>query len=57
MKNHVPVMKLLLSSNAKLEAKDHQECTALHLACKKGALEAVSTLLASGANIFAEDER
>ena len=57
MKNHVPVIKLLLSSNARLEAKDHQECTPLHLACKKGAYEAVSTLLANGANIFAEDER
>ena len=36
MKNHVPVIRLLLASKAVLEAKDSLHCTPLHLACKKG---------------------
>lgn len=57
MKNHVPVIRLLLSSKANLEAKDSQHCTPLHLACKKGAYESIAVLLAYGSNIFAQDER
>lgn len=57
MKDHVPVIRLLLASKANLEAKDHQECTPLHLACKKGSYESIAVLLAYGANIYAVDER
>lgn len=57
MKNHVPIIRLLLANKAKLEAKDSQQCTPLHLACKKGSYESIAVLLAHGANIFAEDER
>lgn len=46
-----------MSKKAKLEAKDSQHCTPLHLAAKKGSLEAVSMLLAFDANIYAKDER
>lgn len=57
MKNHVPVIRLLLASKAHLEAKDHQHCTPLHIACKKGSFDSIAVLLAHGANIYAEDER
>ena len=40
-----------------LEAQDSQGCTPLHLACKKGSLEAVSCLLLFDSNIYALDER
>ena len=40
-----------------VEREDEQKCTPLHLACKKGSLEAVTTLLVFDANIYAKDER
>ena len=57
MKNHVPVIRLLLASKAQLEAKDSLHCTPLHLACKKGSFESIAVLLAHGADIYAVDER
>lgn len=40
-----------------MEAKDAHKCTPFHLACKKGSCDAISVLLAYGANIYAVDER
>lgn len=57
MRNHVPVIRLLVQSKAKLEAKDAHHCTPLHHAAKKGSYEAVAVLLAFGSNIYANDER
>jgi ankyrin repeat protein len=57
MKNHVPLIRLLVASKANIEAVDSQHCTPIHLACKKGSYESIAVLLAHGANIFAIDER
>ena len=57
MRNHTNLIRLLIQNKAKLEAEDHQGCTPLHMACKKGSLEAVSMLLAYSSNIYALDER
>ena len=43
--------------HAELEQLDDLKCTPLHLACKKGASDAVQMLLQNGANIYAQDER
>ena len=40
-----------------MEWKDELQCTPLHLACKKGSLQALELLLANGANIYARDHR
>ena len=57
MRNHTNLIQLLIKNKAALEAKDEQGCTPLHLACKKGSLEACSMLLAYESDIYALDER
>jgi len=57
MKGFVDVIKLLISKNADIEARDDQKCTPLHNACRKGALDSVSVLLAYQANIYGLDNR
>lgn len=57
MRNNTSILNLLIKNKAKIESADELKCTPLHLACKKGAFEAVCTLLAYGANIYASDSR
>ena len=40
-----------------MEAKDDQKCTPLHLACKKGSINAVNLLLTLEADCYAKDHR
>jgi len=44
-------------NRAELEWQDDLKCTPLHLACKKGSLEAIELLLTNGANIESRDHR
>ncbi len=57
MNNHTELMRALLINKAEMEWQDDLKCTPLHLACKRGSLEAVILLLATGANIYAQDHR
>ena len=57
MNNHADLIQILLTNQAEIEWQDENKCTPLHLAGKKGALEAAALLLKSGANIYALDER
>ena len=53
MNNHVDLMQALLINKAEMEWQDDLKCTPLHLACKKGSLDACIILLQNGANIYA----
>ena len=53
MNNHVELVQALLINKAEMEWQDDLKSTPLHLACKRGSLEAVILLLQSGANIYA----
>ena len=57
MNNHVELMQALLINKAEMEWQDDLKSTPLHLACKRGSLEAVCLLLQSGASIYAQDHR
>ena len=57
MKGYVDIIRLLLDKKATLEAGDDSKCTPLHNACRKGALDSVSVLLAFGGNIYGLDNR
>jgi ankyrin repeat protein len=48
MNNHLPLLKLLVEENANIKIVDDAHCVPLHLACRKGSLEAVKFLLARG---------
>ena len=45
LNNHTDLIVILLENYAELEWKDELHCTPLHLASKKGSLEALTLLL------------
>ncbi len=55
--NKSAMLSLMIRAGAALEARDNQECTALHHAAMYGRLEAADLLLEAGANPSAQDSR
>jgi ankyrin repeat protein len=55
--NKGAMLSFLIRAGAALEARDNQECTALHHAAMYGRLEAADLLLEAGANSSAQDSR
>jgi ankyrin repeat protein len=54
---YVETVRVLLDAGAEVNARDHQERTALFRAAIKGDLSAVPLLLAAGADVFAQDNK
>ena len=55
-RRHCSVVEVLISFEASPNKKNKKGCTALHYACKNGALDIVKMLILKGADIEAEEE-